>query len=560
MELMNKKLFTETLDQLISIEKQCEISSEATEQYKKAVEGMPLLIPVVGEFSAGKSSLLNKFIGKSILSVGMTPETAIPTELHFSETEYVEGVLPDGCIEKISNLSDIASKYVCVKHYVNSEFLRQIQPIVLVDMPGFDSPLDSHNKAIFNYLDKGCQYIVLTPVDAGTVSKSMKNQIQNIYDFGKDCTFFLSKTDIRSDDEIDQVTEELSSELENIIGYRPSIGKINQNDISLFNTFIESINPDDLFKKQFLEIIKDDCYNVKTSVNTKLATLKNDKTKNIKTIEELKVNYEKIKNKKEKMIENAKNNSYADESESIANAVGVALNSEIDSLVNIALSSGQDALQEEIGRIIQNTVVSRINTVMTVVTSKFSQELFSEIKNLSEVLSDYNASNLLDKLKESGMNLYESAKVSINAYLNEREKNKDGKGSGYTLITGVLAAVTDVFAPVVEVLIIALPEILNFVYSKIQEKNRKEQLRESILGQIPSIKRKVRESVVEVLKNNTDDIILKISEQFEEELNKKSEEIQSAMNEIENNSNIEEKIQLYSSSISKTDALLNNLL
>ena len=50
-------------------------------------------------------------------------------------------------------------------------------------MPCFDSPLDAHNKAIFNYLDRGIHYAVLIPADAGTVTKSMVRQIENIISF-----------------------------------------------------------------------------------------------------------------------------------------------------------------------------------------------------------------------------------------------------------------------------------------------------------------------------------------------------------------------------------------
>ena len=96
MELQTKELFLDTLDELIKIGKKCEIDVKDTESLRLAVEKMPLLVPVVGEFSSGKSSLLNKFMGKNILSVAIAPETAVPAELYWSEDEYDEGVYSDG--------------------------------------------------------------------------------------------------------------------------------------------------------------------------------------------------------------------------------------------------------------------------------------------------------------------------------------------------------------------------------------------------------------------------------------------------------------------------------
>jgi predicted GTPase len=111
MELTSKIKFAKTLQSLIDIQRDCEISSQRTEDLKDAVDNMNLLVPVVGEFSAGKSSLLNKFIGKNLLSVGIAPETAVPAELYYSEIEYNKGVLPDGRIEEITDISSATSKY-----------------------------------------------------------------------------------------------------------------------------------------------------------------------------------------------------------------------------------------------------------------------------------------------------------------------------------------------------------------------------------------------------------------------------------------------------------------
>lgn len=561
MDLRTKTLFADTLDKLIAIDKKCDLAFDKTEQLKKAVDTMPLLVPVVGEFSAGKSSLLNKFIGKSILSVNIAPETAVPAELYYSEEEYDEGVRKDGTTERISDVSAIKKDYVCVRRHVNSDFLKSIQPLVLVDMPGFDSPLDTHNEAIFNYLDKGCHYVVLTPVDAGTVSKSMKNQIQNIIDFGKACTFFVSKTDLRSDEEIKQVIEELSSELESIVGERPTVAKLSQQDISLFNTFVKELNPDELFKKQFSDKVKDECYDTKTSLNTKISALKSDKGRNEKAVEELKQGLEKIKTKKERMIEEAKNDSYDSEASAVSNAVGAALNAEMESLVSIAAGAGQDALQEEMINIVQNTVTSKIQATISGVSARFGQELSGEIKNLSDVFNDYNAPDMMQKLQDAATNLFNSAKMNIDAFLQEHQKQKGNNNRLlYTTVTGVLAATTSFLAPVVEAIIIALPTILNFIFSKIQEQNRREQIKSAIIGQIPVIKRQVKEQVAKVLKENSESVISAISEKFDDELSKKQNEIAEAMQSAENDSGIKEKIALYEQSLKETEQLLEKVL
>ena len=84
MDLRSKELYGDVLDELIAIKRDCNMQTETSENLKEAVENMPILVHVVGEFSAGKSSLLNKMIGKDILAVNMNAETAIPAELYYS--------------------------------------------------------------------------------------------------------------------------------------------------------------------------------------------------------------------------------------------------------------------------------------------------------------------------------------------------------------------------------------------------------------------------------------------------------------------------------------------
>ena len=56
-------------------ELKCDISSHVFKVY------------LVGPFSCGKSSLLNRWLGVDVLTTGLAPETAVSSELRFGETE-----------------------------------------------------------------------------------------------------------------------------------------------------------------------------------------------------------------------------------------------------------------------------------------------------------------------------------------------------------------------------------------------------------------------------------------------------------------------------------------
>lgn len=197
MNLQTKMLYSSTLRELIDIKKECGMNADTTIDLKDAVDTMPLLVPVVGEFSAGKSTMLNNLIGKDILSVSMKPETAIPAELYYSADEYDEGVYTDGRAERITDVAQAAGKYACVRRYINSSFLKTIEPIVLVDMPGFDSPVNEHSTAIFSYLDRGIHYAVLIPADGGTPYHAQCSGRWKIFLISKKCVLFLYPKRIR---------------------------------------------------------------------------------------------------------------------------------------------------------------------------------------------------------------------------------------------------------------------------------------------------------------------------------------------------------------------------
>lgn len=537
MELIAKKKYSDILSEIISIRKILKMSTDETEAIQEAVADMPLLIPVVGEFSAGKSTLLNALIGKDILKVSVKPETAIPAELYYSETEFDIGIKSDGKEEKITDINNAASNYSYVRRYINSPYLKEIQPIVLVDMPGFDSPLDAHNKAIVSYLERGIHYAMLIPSDAGTITKSMRRQVQNIIAFNKDCTFFISKSDLRSNEEIEQVKEEISSELSVLTGQDLKLECVNCKDISLFSQFVDNMDPELLFKKQFYGTVLDECLSVKESINTRLASLKADKNKNAQAINELNASIDKLEAKKIEMIAKARKSSFFNEASDVADAVGKDINAEIDALVEDA-KIGRENFERRINSIMQSSVMSAVQSSIEKVSLKYNEEFAEEFKDLETFLTETfgNSQEIMGRIQTWAEKTNDYIKNSVKDYINKREKKWLPTSDTYKTITAILAAGTNIVAPIVEIVIILLPDIINAVYSWIMQKNQDEKIRSMIINQIPEIKRKIREHTAKLLKENSEKQIEAISAQYDEKLKKKREEINKASEELEKNS------------------------
>lgn len=453
---------------------------------------------------------------------------------------------------KSENIKD----YLYIKRYINSDNLKKIEPIILVDMPGFDSPLENHNRAIMSYLDKGIYYVALVPVDSGTITKSMLTQIKNIVNFKKDFSIFITKADLRSEINIKEVSEEIKNRLEDI-GINKDIAYINQNDIHLFDSMIKELDPERLFDSVFLDAIKDMCYNKYNSINIKISALKKDKNENDRTIEALKDSLKEIEKRKSDMIKEIETNSYEKEANEVINQVGKELNNNIDSLVNIALSSGSESLKEEILNIIQSVTIEKLGKIVEKLNNDINIRFSNDIKSLDEILSGYNINEFSNKLLKVIERFDIKSKIK-NIKPEDSGDEADGDKT-YKILTTAFAVLTDIIHPAIEILIIYLPEIINLCFTLIAKSKQKDEMRSQILSQIPSIKRKLRQHIIDILKKESEERIKIISQTLDEELNKKKNEIEEVQKQLNSNNNIEELIKNYQEKLNLVNEVSNSL-
>ena len=159
--------FQKALDQVLDFKKILnedfakEIQSKANDFMNEVQESQYIKVPLVGVFSAGKSSLLNVFTQRNgMLPVDTAPETAVAYELYYSPVESVELFREGKKIDekKIENIKELDTKPGDIaKVYCQSDNIKKLQErgIILVDMPGIGSGIERHDAAIFNYIQSG---------------------------------------------------------------------------------------------------------------------------------------------------------------------------------------------------------------------------------------------------------------------------------------------------------------------------------------------------------------------------------------------------------------------
>ncbi len=119
----------------------------------------PLLVAVMGEFNAGKSSFVNALCGAEVAPTGVTPTTATINVLRFGATPEARVVHHDGSAREIpaadivaflTKLRDADAREVrMVEIFLPVETLRRVE---IVDTPGLNSIRPEHERVARDFL------------------------------------------------------------------------------------------------------------------------------------------------------------------------------------------------------------------------------------------------------------------------------------------------------------------------------------------------------------------------------------------------------------------------
>ncbi len=157
-----------------------------------------MIVPIIGKFSSGKSTLLNRYLGENYLKIDIAPETAIATELCYAEEEHLFIHYLDGSTPTQQDLNSLDSlvideRMAFIQIFLNNATLKKHENIILVDMPGFDARNQAHHKAIACYLERGDYFISLMPIDIPFDHSIIERLAEIYFDYGKQVSCLLSK-------------------------------------------------------------------------------------------------------------------------------------------------------------------------------------------------------------------------------------------------------------------------------------------------------------------------------------------------------------------------------
>ncbi|MFN8579204.1 MAG: dynamin family protein [Candidatus Sericytochromatia bacterium] len=195
-----------------------------TNELKLEINDSKVSIAILGEFSSGKSTLVNSFLGKSILPVLEKPTSA-------TIVEVVAGDEVKAIYQKGNEFGEI--DFSDLEDYLMGDKSKEVDKVILetfenefihkgmkiIDTPGISSINEIHDDITFGYLPFIDASIIVLDINQGTITKSLKDFLKNkfIGFIDSKIIFVLNKSDTISELACKNVLEEVKKELLEII-------------------------------------------------------------------------------------------------------------------------------------------------------------------------------------------------------------------------------------------------------------------------------------------------------------------------------------------------------
>lgn len=209
----------ESLNRVIEIAESLEQKSVA-ERLRASEEraqnpSAQLILPLIGEFSAGKTSLINALTDSKVLEIASLPTTATLYQIIFGAPENkavalsAEGEEVELQLDALKN--DELKKYPTVTLFDTST--KVPKDIIFVDTPGLSSPDPKHREVLTSILPR-VDAILLT-VDANqAVTRSLIDFVKSMRLAEKPIYLILNKIDTKSSSELQDLKRGIARDVD----------------------------------------------------------------------------------------------------------------------------------------------------------------------------------------------------------------------------------------------------------------------------------------------------------------------------------------------------------
>lgn len=446
-------------------------------------------------FTEGKSSLLNDWLGEPLLPEAQAATTALATEILPGPDNAMVIMQEDGTERPLASLptdeeeadAPEASNGLYAYCTSPSENLARVFPVVPVDMPGINSGIGRHTEAPCRYANRGAAFFLVFMPEEGTLPAAMKAFLQELDLGGRPVWVVITKCDTAHEEKITSVTEAVTAQLRSM-GIAPAgvlhCGRGAGNTAGRLQRALLSLDVAALNGSAHLERALMAGMRLKEQVATLQESDKLDPREMDKQIRACGKAMEDLQDAlavEEKKL----SRKLRDLPVTVGDDVLEALNSNTEPLVR-ALESGEEVFATRLTGVVNKVV----NRSLDATLEKDFGEMIQDIAHTLE-LEDGEALDprkLRDSVQIATRTLGTVARIL---------KKIQGAGQYCKVVTTILALTTSVVAPLVELIIIFLPDLLALFNSR--EKQREKLARELRDRVFPAVQAAVIKEIRELL-------------------------------------------------------------
>ena len=523
---------------LLSDEAQAELKAKSEEFMNEMQDSQYIKVPLVGVFSAGKSSLLNVFTQKNnMLPVDTMPEPAVAYELYYAQTECVE-LYRNGKKIDSKQLSDIKQLDTkpgdIAKVYCTSEPIRQLQEkgIILVDMPGIGSGIERHDAAIFNYIHSGTAFVLVVDAEQGSLRGSTLTFMQELSKYNMYPAVLLSTIDKKQENDVKDIVEYIQYQMSRLGNSNPFVGTVCavDNNLEGFQQYLDLLDPEMLVAEKFGLKLKQ----IITSLIDQIKVRVELRSKDIANVEDkIKQIDEEISNVK---VELPTDNSEADTPEKSTQDI---LDNVYEALAAKSTDIAQMIVDREDPESIKAVIVSTVRTEIIASLKEESEQYSTALGTaVQESISDL----ATIEVDTNFMNDFSEIFVILNGYIS------------------TLLNLGGIWGKLAQVILPFLPNVLNWLFGKSDE-DVLEEVRVKVMDKcVNEVITGIRPTIFKITVDNQK----RIQEKIQAELVSKMEKVKEGLREKMADANkskeeVEAEITKLTSAISHLNTLLSEI-
>jgi len=387
-------------------------------------ENVSLMLPLVGEFSSGKTTLINSLTDSKKLETATKPTTATIYEVHFGRDICSATVVnengelinvPDIALLKNEDLAD--AKTVTVF----DTSTKVPSTTILVDTPGLSSPDPKHKQTLVNFLPLADAIILVIDINQ-QVTRSLTDFIETMKLSQRRIYLVLTKSDTKSKDDIEAAKAYISKNCQVPIQQIAVVSAATSSLEELYALF-DNIQKD---KKEILRRV--DGQRVKNIVNTlteQVEDLMNASSTDKgldETIRRCQYDLDKIKRNIDRLVE-----SMSEDIEEHERTITRRFEDTISSKLNALVTGQSNNFDAE--------AVSTINTTATLLVNEYKSGIQSLLREKALSVRGTDNEIPLNSLEELDMSDVQTQGLSYNLDLNTMGHEFDG-----AIKVGVIAA------------------------------------------------------------------------------------------------------------------------